>query len=387
VLAHEFQHLINASRRLYVNSAAAFEDKWLDEGLAHIAEELLFYRESGLTPRLNIDINRVRATTAARSAYNADMAANGGRYRIYLQNPATSSPYAVDVDSLSTRGAVWSLLRYSIDRLNANDSFTAGDGQVVVGSGTTSVAAGSTSAEYSITVANTTLQNSGSLSYALSTSALGALAATTPTPMTSAFVSSAPMTPALVSAPVDPNALSRDEQFESRLRSRERAALTPLIGTARSWYAAQVRPTAAPMRSLSTLSATSSFADADGAIWYRLVNSTTTGFANLQAVVPDLSTFVRDWQVSHGVDDVASLSTQYQQRSWNWHSIYPATSAGYPLQVQTISTSAAITGSVVAGGASFYKLAVPANGTVTLTLGPASGTASQNLQLVVVRTK
>src|SRR5690242_18995635 len=39
VIAHEFEHLINSSRRLYVNNAPQFEEKWLDEGLAHIAEE------------------------------------------------------------------------------------------------------------------------------------------------------------------------------------------------------------------------------------------------------------------------------------------------------------------------------------------------------------
>ena len=55
VIAHEFQHLINAGRRMYVNNALDFEDTWLDEGLAHVAEELLFYREAGLRPKGNID--------------------------------------------------------------------------------------------------------------------------------------------------------------------------------------------------------------------------------------------------------------------------------------------------------------------------------------------
>ena len=53
--AHEFQHLINASRRLYINtSAAPTEERWLNEGLSHIAEELMFYKVSKLTPRQNI---------------------------------------------------------------------------------------------------------------------------------------------------------------------------------------------------------------------------------------------------------------------------------------------------------------------------------------------
>ena len=38
-IAHELQHLINSSRRLYVNTGARpNEETWLDEGLAHVAE-------------------------------------------------------------------------------------------------------------------------------------------------------------------------------------------------------------------------------------------------------------------------------------------------------------------------------------------------------------
>jgi hypothetical protein len=60
-LGHEYQHLINASRRMYVNTAATdFEATWLDEGLAHVAEELLFFAETGLKPRANIDASTLR---------------------------------------------------------------------------------------------------------------------------------------------------------------------------------------------------------------------------------------------------------------------------------------------------------------------------------------
>ncbi|MDQ3950350.1 MAG: Ig-like domain-containing protein, partial [Gemmatimonadota bacterium] len=54
-LAHEYQHLINAGRRAYVNNAVADDEEvWLNEGLSHIAEELVFYRASGTAPRQNI---------------------------------------------------------------------------------------------------------------------------------------------------------------------------------------------------------------------------------------------------------------------------------------------------------------------------------------------
>src|SRR5204863_8605906 len=62
VLAHEYQHLINAARRLYINDAEDFEEVWLNEGLSHIAEELLFYRTAGLQPRSNIDATTITAS-------------------------------------------------------------------------------------------------------------------------------------------------------------------------------------------------------------------------------------------------------------------------------------------------------------------------------------
>jgi hypothetical protein len=114
--AHEYQHLINSSRRLYVNTASnAFETPWLDEGLAHVAEELLFYAQSGLGPRRNIDATALRASTRVTDAFGDDGIDNFLRLDLYLQNTARNSPYA-DNDSLETRGATWSFLRYAADR-------------------------------------------------------------------------------------------------------------------------------------------------------------------------------------------------------------------------------------------------------------------------------
>src|SRR5205807_1886684 len=112
VLAHELQHIINSSRRLYVTTAIAFEDKWLDESLAHVAEELLFYKDGGLTSRMNLDAPILRSTQRINSAFNVDMSGNTTRYRIYLQSPSLNSPYAAN-DSLATRGGGWSFVRYS----------------------------------------------------------------------------------------------------------------------------------------------------------------------------------------------------------------------------------------------------------------------------------
>lgn len=119
-VAHEYEHLINASRRMYVNTAATdFEETWLDEGLAHTAEELLFYKRSGLSPLTNIDATKLRSNTTYRTVFNDDGISNFGRLASFLANPSANSPYASN-DSLATRGATWSFLRYAIDQQAAS---------------------------------------------------------------------------------------------------------------------------------------------------------------------------------------------------------------------------------------------------------------------------
>jgi hypothetical protein len=115
LIGHEFQHLINGSRRMYVNNANDFEVVWLNEGLSHIAEELLFFRQSGLSPRQNITITMLRGSGSGINAFNEDQSSNAGRYGEYLKKPSTASPIR-DNDSLSTRGATYDFLRYATDR-------------------------------------------------------------------------------------------------------------------------------------------------------------------------------------------------------------------------------------------------------------------------------
>jgi hypothetical protein len=115
VLAHEFQHLINASRRIFINNANEPEQAWLNEGLSHIGEELTFYRASGLAPLQNIDLQRLRSSQRILDAVNAFQVANLGRLIEYLEDPERNSPYQLD-DDLATRGSAWALLRYAADQ-------------------------------------------------------------------------------------------------------------------------------------------------------------------------------------------------------------------------------------------------------------------------------
>lgn len=116
-ITHEFEHLINAGRRLYVNtSATPNEETWLDEGLAHTAEELLFYRMTGYGSRQNLGLSQLQAQSSLFSSYGSQ---NLSRFYSYLINPELNSPYAPN-DSLATRGATWNFLRFAAGRQGAN---------------------------------------------------------------------------------------------------------------------------------------------------------------------------------------------------------------------------------------------------------------------------
>lgn len=123
-LAHEYQHLINAGRRMYVNLPFNdFEEVWLNEGLSHVAEELLYYRVSGFAPRQNITAAKLGATQASVDAFNKVQGDNSGRFEIFLSQPSQTSVYGNN-DSLETRGATWYLLRYLADHRGTSDGDT-----------------------------------------------------------------------------------------------------------------------------------------------------------------------------------------------------------------------------------------------------------------------
>jgi len=119
-LAHENQHLVNFGRRLYVNNAVTDEEPWLNEGLSDIAEELVFYRAAGLTPRQNIGAERFGAQPFD-GLFSMYMAPNFGRLAVFLGDPASYSPYSSDYDA-GTSGAMWSFLRYAADHSTSTES-------------------------------------------------------------------------------------------------------------------------------------------------------------------------------------------------------------------------------------------------------------------------
>ena len=122
-IAHEFQHLINASKKIANGQVYYDEDVWMNEGLSHVAEELMFYHIAGLAPRSNITSQVITANPARIDAFLGYAIANFSRLEDYLEDVEAQSPFGTTAndDELSTRGAAWQLLRYSADRKGGDE--------------------------------------------------------------------------------------------------------------------------------------------------------------------------------------------------------------------------------------------------------------------------
>jgi hypothetical protein len=121
-VGHEMQHLISASRRLYeVGTVNYDEEIWLNEGLSHVAEELLFYRATGLQPRQNLTLPQLQAPTSRWNTFLSYGYQNLARFSDYLEAPSSNSPFAPN-DDLATRGSAWAFLRYAADRRAGDDT-------------------------------------------------------------------------------------------------------------------------------------------------------------------------------------------------------------------------------------------------------------------------
>jgi hypothetical protein len=136
-IGHELQHLINASEREVYTGAAA-EEAWLDEGLSTIAEELLFYAASGLTPLQDINNASFGGGSGPQriAAFNAYSYRNFLRLQSWLAVPDSTAALRT-ASSTASQGALWAFLRYAADRTGGDQSlFWSG----LVSSGSTGLA-------------------------------------------------------------------------------------------------------------------------------------------------------------------------------------------------------------------------------------------------------
>jgi hypothetical protein len=127
-IAHELQHLINSSRRLYVNATSAFpESSWVEEGLAHSAEELVFFRASGLSPGQNVTASMIQSSQARVNAFNDFESENIGRLRNFLDEANSNWIFRSGSPDLAARGAAQWFFRYIVDRLSAGSASQQAD--------------------------------------------------------------------------------------------------------------------------------------------------------------------------------------------------------------------------------------------------------------------
>jgi hypothetical protein len=124
-IAHEFQHMINAGRRFQNPAASDFESSWLDEGLAHLAEEAVGRVQRGFTDLQTLTFNDLlpcNTPCSQANDFNAFFFQNFARLTYWMVEPDKYSPMSKMADtSLAVRGAAWAILR------NAADNYSNGN--------------------------------------------------------------------------------------------------------------------------------------------------------------------------------------------------------------------------------------------------------------------
>jgi hypothetical protein len=118
-VAHEFQHMINSGNRYTSPVVENFETTWLDEGLAHFAEDAVGRVKAGFADSYTVgydDINNL--DTAVTQAFFLQ---NFARSKYYVERPDTTAAivnHTKAAANLASRGAEWALLRYAADWFN-----------------------------------------------------------------------------------------------------------------------------------------------------------------------------------------------------------------------------------------------------------------------------
>ena len=99
--AHEFQHLINAEQRFLLGNAgfASPAEIWMNEGLSHLAEEVVGLKVAGLPLRANMGIDEALADVDAFNTYLLDNFINLG---VTSSEPDGCDGWMVDPESSIT---------------------------------------------------------------------------------------------------------------------------------------------------------------------------------------------------------------------------------------------------------------------------------------------
>lgn len=133
-VAHEFLHLINTQQRVTIGGGGFGdrEDAWLDEGLAHLAEEISGLAAAGLGTRTNHDLDDVASTQVELDAFNDFHLLNFDRFGGFLYDGPHTTQALGDVSgddpggsaSLNFRGFGYGFARWLGDRFGPAGSGT-----------------------------------------------------------------------------------------------------------------------------------------------------------------------------------------------------------------------------------------------------------------------
>lgn len=117
-IAHEFQHMINAGNRFLNPQVSSFESTWLDEALAHFAEDAVGRTQRGFGDLQTLTFADVLPCNSCSQSndFDAFFFQNLARLTYWMDKPDQFSPTSKMADtSLATRGAAWAIVRYAAD--------------------------------------------------------------------------------------------------------------------------------------------------------------------------------------------------------------------------------------------------------------------------------
>lgn len=127
-IVHEFQHLINAGRHIYINpTAARLEESWLDESQSMLAQELLYYHISGFGPKQKLTYSTISSGANANgtelSIVNNDLFESLQDIDVYIQTTESATPYN-NTENIATLGSGWQFMRYMLDHTASGQQYT-----------------------------------------------------------------------------------------------------------------------------------------------------------------------------------------------------------------------------------------------------------------------
>lgn len=134
VSAHELQHLLNAANRVIKNSGDFddLETTWLNEGLSHLAEEVVGLAALGDPVRSNLTFSQTAGSDSQTfETYLVNDFFNGG---LFMENspraPALVASDPQGEESLQMRGFAWMFVRWLADhRTEASAAVPPGSGE------------------------------------------------------------------------------------------------------------------------------------------------------------------------------------------------------------------------------------------------------------------